>query len=149
MYDNGKSLRMGILVKDFNEQAANLLQIHNWKYEIEKSVDDGEYILVKIQKNSVIKKFAILYSQDTKKEVYSQIEREADACFINGLSFNKNCSFSRNFNKPLTTLNELLEVLKDWGFIHSQLLLDIILTFGEECNMVNGINIIQFVCNLL
>ena len=115
MYDNGKSLRMGILVKDFNEQAANLLQIHNWKYEIEKSVDDGEYILVKIQKNSVIKKFAILYSQDTKKEVYSQIEREADACFINGLSFNKNCSFSKDFNKPLTTLNELLEVLKDWN----------------------------------
>ena len=115
MIDTGKKIRMDILSRDFNRLAVPLLEAHAWNYDIEKSVDDGEYLVIKIEKCSTIKRFALLYSQSTKKEVYLIIEKECDACLINGLSLVSDCSFSKDFKKPLTTLGNLLELLKDWN----------------------------------
>ena len=70
MIDTGKKIRMDILSRDFNRLAVPLLEAHAWNYDIEKSVDDGEYLVIKIEKCSTIKRFALLYSQSTKKEVY-------------------------------------------------------------------------------
>ncbi len=115
MIDTGKSLRMNLLEESFKRQALFLLENHGWYSEIEKREENGEYLLIKLQKSSVIKKVALLYSQSTAKDVYKRIESEADACLINGLDFDPNNFFSKEFKKPIMLLNEILEIIKDWN----------------------------------
>lgn len=85
-HDNGKQARMGILEQEFNTQILPLLESHAWAHNIEKREPIGEYLLVKIEKNDIAKKFAILFSQSTDKTVYQRIENEADACLLHGIS---------------------------------------------------------------
>lgn len=112
--DGGKSLRMNILDRDFNGDVSPLLKSHQWGYEIEKREEDGEYLLVKLEKYSIIKRVALIYTQGTKQEVFSRIEREADACLING-SFDKDSPFTKNFKKPIMARCHFLALLKDWN----------------------------------
>ncbi|MDR2413285.1 MAG: hypothetical protein LBD50_03700, partial [Rickettsiales bacterium] len=115
MYDNGEQTRMGILERDLKGRIAELLKRHSWEYAIERKENNGEYLLVKIEKNSIIKKFALIYSQSTDKKVYQQIENEADACLINSMSFDNDNFFTKDFSKPLMLASDLLSVLKEWN----------------------------------
>ncbi len=115
MRDNGFQIRMDLLKKDFLRQTAPLLESHGWFWEIEDIVEPGEYLVIKICRGKWIKRFAILYSQQTRKEVYSIIQQRTDACLINGMSFIPNCPFSSDFNKPLELAANFINILKDWN----------------------------------
>ena len=114
-HDNGKQARMGILEQEFNTQILPLLESHAWAHNIEKREPIGEYLLVKIEKNDIAKKFAILFSQSTDKAVYQRIENEADACLLHGISYEKDNFFSKDFTKPIDCMGSFLSILKDWN----------------------------------
>lgn len=115
MFNDGKRQRMDILVQNYEGRISELLDEHSWQHQIDKEEEDGEYLLIAITKNNIHKKFALLYSQSTNKTVYERIEKEADACIINGFGFDKNNFFSKDFTKPIMSAENLLSVLRDWN----------------------------------
>ena len=68
--DGGKSLRMNILDRDFNGDVSPLLKSHQWGYEIEKREEDGEYLLVKLEKYSIIKRVALYILKELNKRFF-------------------------------------------------------------------------------
>lgn len=115
MRANGFQARMDILKNHFQRFTVPLLESHGWTWEIEDTVEQGEYLVIKICRGDWIKRFAILYSQQTRKEVYSVIQQRADACLIHGMSLDPNCSFSSDFNKPIELATNFINILKDWN----------------------------------
>lgn len=113
--DTGFQSRMNILTSDFQRSTVPLLESHGWVWEIEDTVEQGEYLIIKIYRGNWTKRFAILYSQQTRKEVYSVIQQRADACLIHGMNLDPNCSFSLGFSKPLELASNFINILKDWN----------------------------------
>lgn len=115
MKDTGFQTRMNILTNDFQRITAPLLESHGWSWEIENTVERGEYIVIKISRGAWTKRFAILYAQQTGRDVYTTIEKQFDACLIHGMHLELNCSFSEGFNKPLELVTNFISILKDWN----------------------------------
>ena len=99
--DTGFNARMEVLQGEINNHIKPLLDGHGWTWEIESTHKEGDgFLIIKIEKNSVIKRFGIIYGQQVSKSIYSYIQNVADACLIYGMTFDANCSFSRDFTKP-------------------------------------------------
>lgn len=113
--DYGFQSRMDIITNHIEQQLKPLLEAHGWTLEVESVVSDGEYQVIKIEKNGYIKRIAILYSQSTRNEVYQRIEEAFDACLIDQMSYDPNNSFSMGFTKPIDTTYNFLNILKDWN----------------------------------
>lgn len=114
--DTGFNARMEVLQGEINNHIKPLLDGHGWTWEIESTHKEGDgFLIIKVEKNSVIKRFGIIYGQQVSKSIYSYIQNVADACLIYGMTFDANCSFSRDFTKPLMLINEFLNILKDWN----------------------------------
>ncbi len=114
--DTGFQARMEVLKGEINNHIKPLLDGHGWTWEIESIHKEGDgFLIIKIEKNSIIKKFGIIYGQQVSKDIYSYIQNVADACLIYSMTFDSNCSFSRNFTKPLMLIKEFLNILKDWN----------------------------------
>lgn len=106
---------MDILKRDFQRQITSLLENHGWTWELEDIVEQGEYLVIKITRGEWVKRFAILYSQHTNREVYALIQEKFDACLIQGIQYDPNCPFSVDFNKPLELVGNFINILKDWN----------------------------------
>ena len=115
MYDNGKNLRMNNLEDSFAQTAKSLIQKHGWQVSIEERVADGEYLIVKLVKNSVIKHIAILYTQSVDRNIYKTLEEKIDAFLISSLQLDKDNYFSKGISTPLVLLSDIIELLKDWN----------------------------------
>lgn len=114
--DTGFPTRMKVLQSEINNHIKPLLDGHGWAWEIESTHKEGDgFLIIKIEKNSIIKKIGIIYGQQVSKNIYSYIQSVADACLIHGMTFDANCNFSRDFTKPLMLINEFLNILKDWN----------------------------------
>ncbi len=113
--DTGFTQRMDILKKSFKDRPVSLLEAHGWTWNIDSEVENGEYLLISISRNGYTKKLALLYYQQTDRRVYDRLESLVDACLINGMSFIQNCSFSSGFNKPIDSLYNFYNILRDWN----------------------------------
>ena len=110
--DAGFKSRMNILTSNFQRSTVPLLESHGWTWEIEDTVEQGEYLVIKICRGNWTKRFAILYSQSTDKQVYNFIEQNYDACLINNLGYDP--KFLTEFFKPIERINNFISILKDW-----------------------------------
>ena len=114
--DTGFKARLDILHNEIKNHIQPLLEGHGWAWEIESTHQQGDgFLIIKIEKNQVTKRFGIIYGQQVSKDIYSYIQNVADACLIYGMTFDSNCSFSRDFTKPLMLINEFLNILRDWN----------------------------------
>ena len=114
--DYGKSARMANLERDFNTRVATLATNLGWSVEITARENYGEYLLATFRKDETVKSLSLMYSQATDHKVYDRLDGIVDACLINGMGgINaKYSSFSRNFTKPLLSIGDVLEVIKEW-----------------------------------
>ena len=62
--DTGFNARMEVLQGEINNHIKPLLDGHGWTWEIESTHKEGDgFLIIKIEKNSVIKRFGIIYGQ--------------------------------------------------------------------------------------
>ena len=74
--DTGFNARMEVLQGEINNHIKPLLDGHGWTWEIESTHKEGDgFLIIKVEKNSVIKRFGIIYGQQVSKSIYSYIQR--------------------------------------------------------------------------
>ena len=112
--DNGKKQRMAILEKHFISRFSDILSQHSWKYEIKDKVEDGEYLVIEIERASSTKRFGLMYTCATKNQVYKKLDKIVDLIVLQG-SFYHLESYAYGIETEVVESNSFLEKLREWN----------------------------------
>lgn len=114
--NTGFQSRMDVLKREIKSSVEPLFNAHGWTWEIESEIEIGDgFLILKAEKNSLVKRIGIIYGQQVGEATYSYVENNADACLIHGMTFDANYTRSKNFKKPIALIWDFLNILKDWN----------------------------------
>ena len=112
--DTGKQQRLNILTKDAKSKIINPFEKHNWQCVITNAVEDGEFLLIQLDKNNITYKIGFLYSSATDNRVYKRLDSEVDLIIING-SFYHIESFAYGISTKVVESKNIQDYILEWN----------------------------------
>src|SRR5690348_9756797 len=96
----GWDVRLRILRDDAERQMLEPLRRHNWTIHSIQEYEDGEYLIVEVERGGQRRKVALLYSSATANTVYKRLTSLVEHIFLNGEKYNLD-SYAYGIQTPI------------------------------------------------
>lgn len=110
----GWDLRLGILKDDAERQMLSPLREHNWTIHSVHEYEDGEYLIVDVERGGQRHKVALLYSSGTANAVYKRLASQVEHIFLHGEKY-KLESYAYGIQTPIDILDDFHDLLVRWN----------------------------------
>jgi hypothetical protein len=112
--DTGAKQRMDMLKNDAARKILDPLATHGWSAQIERTVEGGDYLIIKAERGGQQYKVGFLYTSATDNRIYQSLAREVEYIFFNGQPYMVE-SFARGIDKPVGPVDDFHALLHAWN----------------------------------
>ncbi|WP_206684182.1 YaaC family protein [Teichococcus aerophilus] len=112
--DFGWKMRADILRRDAEQKLLVPLREHRWTAEIERVVEEGEYVVITAERNGFKRRLALVYSSGTDNRVFRRLDEEVDLTLFNGQPY-KLDEFTRGVSRPVRSADDFHHHLVEWN----------------------------------
>lgn len=110
----GVDKRLEILENEYRRDIEELLKTFQWNCTIEGKYENGEYIIIRIERGNTTHRLALMYSSATANTVYKKLEQLVDIILINGgIEYVE--KFAYGISKEVVEKDNFIKTLKKWN----------------------------------
>ncbi|MGA3122620.1 MAG: hypothetical protein ABSF69_17785 [Polyangiaceae bacterium] len=103
-----------MLEQDVDRKFLEPLRTHGWSISSVRSIPEGEYLLIEVERGGHHHKIAVLKSSATANPVYRRLATEVEHIFVNGQLWQL-ASYAYGIDKPVSTADDFQQVLIGWN----------------------------------
>jgi hypothetical protein len=112
--DLGWKMRADLLRRDAEQKLLVPLREHRWTAEIERVVEEGEYVVVAAERNGHERRVALVYSSATDNAVFRHLDEAVDLTVFNGRPYWVD-EFTRGVSRPILSADDFHGELVEWN----------------------------------